>query len=235
MSVNDMEKTHIMVVEDDPSLSDWISEYLTSHGFMVTVADRGDTAVELVKADQPDFVVLDIMLPVKDGFQVCREIREFYHKPVLMLTACGEETDEVLGLELGADDYLAKPVRPRVLLARIKALLRRGNEDIVNENQRQYGSFRIDAQSRTATLDKEAVPVSSHEFTVLWYLAERAGKVISRDELVSAVRGIEYDGLDRSVDICISRLRKKLRDDPDQPRRIKTIRGKGYLFATDAW
>lgn len=229
------EQIHIMVVEDDPSLSDWISEYLTTHGYLVTLADRGDTAVELVRSDEPDIVVLDIMLPVKDGFQVCREIRDFFYKPVLMLTACGEETDEVLGLELGADDYLAKPVKPRVLLARIKALLRRGSEDAQNDQHRHFGNFRIDAESRTATLENESVPVSSHEFTVLWYLAERAGQVISREELVSAVRGIEYDGLDRSVDICISRLRKKLHDDPEQPRRIKTIRGKGYLLATDAW
>lgn len=230
-----IEQTHIMVVEDDPSLSDWISEYLTSHGYLVTIADRGDTAVELVQADMPDIVVLDVMLPVKDGFQVCREIRSFFHKPVLMLTACAEETDEVLGLELGADDYLSKPVKPRVLLARIKALLRRGKEELQSDNQRRYGDFQIDALSRTATLANVPVPVSSHEFTVLWYLAERAGQIISRDELISAVRGIEYDGLDRSVDICISRLRKKLKDDSDQPKRIKTIRGKGYLFATDAW
>ncbi len=235
MSPESIEQTHIMVVEDDPSLSDWISEYLTSHGYLVTIADRGDTAVELVQADMPDIVVLDVMLPVKDGFQVCREIRSFFHKPVLMLTACAEETDEVLGLELGADDYLSKPVKPRVLLARIKALLRRGKEELQSDNQRRYGDFQIDALSRTATLANVLVPVSSHEFTVLWYLAERAGQIISRDELISAVRGIEYDGLDRSVDICISRLRKKLKDDSDQPKRIKTIRGKGYLFATDAW
>jgi len=227
--------THIMVVEDDPSLSSWISEYLTSHGFLVTVADRGDVAIELVKSDDPDLLLLDIMLPVKDGFEVCREIRAFYHRPILMLTACGEETDEVLGLELGADDYLSKPVKPRVLLARIKALLRRGTEEAPAKDQRSYGGFHIDAQSRTATLNNEPIPVSSHEFTVLWYLAERAGEVISRDELVAAVRGIEYDGLDRSVDICISRLRKKLRDDSERPKRIKTIRGKGYLLATDAW
>ena len=230
------EKINVMLVEDDASLAEWVSDYLISHGYLVTHANRGDMAIELIKADDPDVVLLDVMLPEKDGFDVCREVRAFYRKPILMMTACTEETDEILGLELGADDYLAKPIKPRVLLARIKALLRRkGEEENATSNQRNFGEFSIDAESRTASLCGELVPVSSHEFTVLWFLAERAGQVVSRDDLISAVRGIEYDGLDRSVDICVSRLRKKLNDNPDSPRRIKTVRGKGYLFTTDAW
>ncbi len=232
--ISDESKKHIMVVEDDVSLAEWIAEYLNSHGYLVTVSDRGDKAVELVKIDKPDLLLLDVMLPIKDGFDICREVREFYKQPILMLTACSEETDEVLGLELGADDYLAKPVRPRVLLARIKALLRRNNEK-KDKSKRSFGGFSIDADSQTALLDGKVIPVSSHEFSVLWFLANRAGQVVTRDDLISAVRGIEYDGLDRSMDICISRLRKKLQDNSAQPRRIKTVRGKGYLFAKDAW
>lgn len=234
--VDESEKTNVLLVEDDASLAEWVSDYLISHGYLVTHANRGDVAVELIKADEPDIVLLDVMLPKKDGFDVCREVRAFYSNPILMMTACTEETDEILGLELGADDYLAKPIKPRVLLARIKALLRRNIEDVDNrENQRHFGEFSIDSKSRTASLAGELIPVSSHEFTVLWYLAERAGDVVSREKLISTVRGIEYDGLDRSVDICVSRLRKKLKDNPDHPRRIKTVRGKGYLFTTDAW
>ncbi len=235
-NIDESGKINILLVEDDASLAEWVSDYLISHGYLVTHANRGDVAVELIKADEPDIVLLDIMLPEKDGFDVCREVRSFYRNPILMMTACTEEMDEILGLELGADDYLAKPIKPRVLLARIKALLRRNSDDTEpNNNQRQFGEFSIDAESRTACLSGELVPVSSHEFTVLWYLAERAGEVVSRVDLVSAVRGIEYDGLDRSVDICVSRLRKKLNDNSDSPRRIKTVRGKGYLFTTDAW
>lgn len=230
------EKINVLLVEDDASLAEWVSDYLISHGYLVTHANRGDIAVELIKADEPDIVLLDVMLPEKDGFDVCREVRSFFHNPILMMTACTEETDEILGLELGADDYLAKPIKPRVLLARIKALLRRNNEEEDNSaNLRQFGEFSIDAISRTARLGSELIPVSSHEFTVLWYLAERAGTVVSREDLISAVRGIEYDGLDRSVDICVSRLRKKLNDNSNRPRRIKTVRGQGYLFTTDAW
>jgi len=121
---------NILVVEDDPSLSEWIFDYLTEHGFQVTLANRGDTAIELIEADMPDLVLLDIMLPEKNGFEVCKEVRKFYPSPILMVTACSEESDEILGLELGADDYINKPVRPRVLLARIKSLLRRNDTPI---------------------------------------------------------------------------------------------------------
>lgn len=225
---------HILVVEDDASLAAWISDYLCEHGFQVSVANRGDVAVELIEADMPDLVVLDIMLPAKNGFDVCKEVRRFYPRPILMMTARTEELDEVLGLELGADDYVSKPVKPRVLLARIKALLRRGT-DQENLSTRVFGQLRIDATSKTVSIDDEVVAMSVNEFEVLWLLASQAGKVVSRSELFSQLRGIDYDGFDRSIDIRISRLRKKLQDDPDHPYKIKTVRGKGYLFAGDAW
>ncbi len=225
---------HILVVEDDVSLSVWISDYLVEHGFQVSVANRGDVAVELIEQDMPDLVVLDIMLPAKNGFDVCKEVRRFYSSPILMMTARTEELDEVLGLELGADDYLSKPVKPRVLLARINALLRRGavQEDA---STKVFGRLRIDAASKTVSVNDDTIAMSVNEFEVLWLLASQAGKVVSRSELFNQLRGIDYDGFDRSVDIRISRLRKKLQDDPNHPHKIKTVRGKGYLFASDAW
>ncbi len=234
MKSNSDVKLHIMVVEDDASLSEWIADYLTTHDYEVTVASRGDEALELIKEDDPDLVVLDVMLPGLDGLNVCRQAREFYKKPILMLTALGSESDEVMGLDTGADDYLSKPVRPKILLARINALLRRDAPD-AEEDAITIGGLHIDPVSRTLTLNDEGVLVSSHEFDLLTLLARSAGTPVSRDTLVTQMRGIEYNGLDRSIDISISRLRKKLDDDASAPARIKTVRGKGYLLAPDAW
>lgn len=237
--IEEPEPRHIMLVEDDMSLAEWFSDYLTEHGYMVTLVNRGDVAIELIREDQPDLVVLDIMLPVKDGFDVCREVRGFYHGPILMMTARDQEMDEVLGLELGADDYVTKPIKPRAMLSRVKALLRRVNNQEKStpesENCIQFGQFHLDANSRTTLLNGYKVPISSNEFDVLWYLAQSAGQVVNRNELVKAIRGIDYDGFDRSMDIIVSRLRKKLGDDANNPFRIKTIWGQGYLFVTDAW
>jgi len=230
---------HIMLVEDDMSLAEWFSDYLTEHGYMVTLVNRGDSAIELIREDQPDLVVLDIMLPVKDGFDVCREVRGFYHGPILMMTARDQEMDEVLGLELGADDYVTKPIKPRAMLSRVKALLRRVNNKnqsvAESENCLQFGQLHLDANSRTTSLSSCTVPISTNEFDVLWYLAQSAGQVVNRNELVKDIRGIDYDGFDRSMDIIVSRLRKKLGDDANNPFRIKTIWGQGYLFVIDAW
>lgn len=224
----------LLVVEDDESLSEWMCDYLTTQGYEVTRADRGDEAVELIKTDIPDLVVLDIMLPGKDGFEVCKEVRSFYSNPILMLTARTQELDEILGIELGADDYLTKPVKPRVLATRIIALLRRSFATSA-QTILKFGALSIDADSQTATFMGDRIQLSSTEFTALLMLAKNAGAHVSRDKLLQQIRGLEYDGANRSVDILISRLRKKLSDDPVSPRRIKTIRGKGYLFATDAW
>lgn len=237
--MNDIDKKHIMLVEDDMSLAEWFCDYLSDQGFLVSLVNRGDVAIELIEADLPDLVILDIMLPVKDGFDVCREIRGFYTGPVLMMTARDQETDEVLGLELGADDYLTKPVKPRVLLSRIKALFRRVTEpqEQAGNNQHilSFGKLQIDSATRTTVLAGQEVALSSNEFDVLWELAKSSGTVLSRQALINQLRGIEYDGFDRSVDIMISRLRKKLLDDANHPTRIKTVWGKGYLFVADAW
>ncbi len=234
MTQSGEQAAHILVVEDDASLSNWIADYLIDNGLSVSIASRGDDALTLIAEDQPDLVILDINLPVINGFEVCKQAREFYTRPILMLTARGDEPDEVQGLESGANDYLVKPVRPRALLARINSLLRR-NESIIDDQRLEFCSLQLHATSRSVHLDDEIINVSSNEFDLLWLLANHAGRVMSRDEMVEHLRGIEYDGFNRSVDILVSRLRKKLRDDTTSPVRIKTVWGKGYLFAADAW
>jgi DNA-binding response OmpR family regulator len=226
---------HILLIEDDISLAEWIKDYLVSHSYRFHHINRGDLALQSIKDLQPDLVILDVMLPYKNGFDICREARSFYSHPILMLTACGDEMDEVLGLELGATDYLGKPVKPRILLARIKALLRREVVDKAQAQTLEFGLLNISFETKSVFLDGHLIPVTSNEFDVLWLLASQAGRVISREALVTQLRGIEYDGFDRSIDIRISRLRKKLYDNLAQPYRIKTIWAKGYLFAADAW
>lgn len=223
-----------MVVEDDQSLAEWIADYLASHDYLVTLATSGDMALELIASDTPDLIVLDLNLPVIDGLDVCRQARSFHSGPILMLTARDSEEDEIRGLETGADDYLGKPVQPHLLLARIRALLRRARGDSPS-NLMRFGALQINPDSRTVLLDDTHVALSTNEFDVLLLLASHADQALSRDVLISTIRGIEYDGFDRSVDVCISRLRRKLGDDAQTPRRIKTLRGTGYLFAGDAW
>ena len=228
------ERIRLLLVEDDRRLSALIGEYLAPHGFAVSVEGRGDRAVERIVADPPDLVVLDLMLPGKDGFEVCREVRPAYAGPILMLTARDEEMDQVVGLELGADDYVTKPVQPRLLLARLRALLRRGREGEPSKRL-TVGRLEIDGESRHVRLDGAPVALGTAEFDLLWLLAGRAGEVLGRDELLRRIRGIDYDGLDRSVDIAVSRLRRKLGVPANGERGIKTIRGRGYLFAPEFW
>ena len=227
----------ILLVEDDRQLSDLITDFLTSEGYHVKQEFRGDTVAKRVDLFLPDLIILDIMLPGKDGFAVCRDIRPSFSGPILMLTAKGTDFDQVLGLEIGADDYVIKPVEPRVLLARITALLRRG--ELPNQSKElgevECGELHINRASRKVTLKDENVDLTSQGFDLLWLLASKAGEVQNRDYIYKAVVGREYDGLDRSVDVRISRLRKKLFDDTETPFRIKTIWGQGYLFVPDAW
>lgn len=233
---NTNDQPHLLVVEDDASLAEWIIDYLTSQGFSVSFANRGDTAIELIRSDSPDLVLLDINLPKKDGFDICREVRSFYHKPILMMTARDEEMDEVLGLELGADDYITKPLRARALLARIRSLLRRNVSETKTSRESEVisiGQVSIDRKSRTTKIAEQIISISSNEFEVLWLLAQHAGEVVSREYLIQQLRGIEYDGFDRSTDILISRIRKKLGNDSSGQQRIKTIWGKGYLFSIE--
>ena len=236
------ETPHILLIEDDVRLAKLIKAYLVTQGFIVAIEGRGDTGSTRIIAEQPDLVILDLMLPGIDGMEVCRTVRQKYSGPVLMLTAREDDTDQVVGLELGADDYVKKPVEPRVLLARIRALLRRVSQpqqnsrgDLDKVEELVFGALRINHASQTATLAGVPADLTSNEFALLWILAVNGGRTLDREVLFRETRGIAYDGLDRSVDIAISRLRKKLGDNPTKPWRIKTVWGLGYLFVKDAW
>ena len=235
-------KTRILLVEDDTRLADLTAVYLRKNDFEVTIEERGDTAEARILNDNPELVILDVMLPGKDGFEVCKAVRERYKGVILMLTARDEDLDQILGLELGADDYLAKPVQPRLLLARIKALLRRtpgiaSGEPVEqgDDAELSFGKFRISQATRSTHLGDEIIDLTTAEFDLLWLLAKHAGNILSRDDLLQELRGIGFDGLDSSIDARISRLRRKLGDDPENPTRIKTVRGKGYLFSKHDW
>lgn len=219
----------ILVVEDDTRLAALTAEYLEAHGFEVAVEHRGDRAVARIEAEQPHLVVLDVMLPGEDGFSICRQVRPRFAGSILMLTARGEELDQVLGLELGADDYVAKPASPRLLLARVKALLRRGPS--TSGDRLECGSLVVDRSARAADINGVPLPLTSAEFDLLWCLASRAGEPISREDLLLELRGIKWDGLDRSMDVRVSQLRRKLAAFADHKDRIKTVRGIGYQFA----
>ena len=233
--------TRILLVEDDERLAKLTAEYLRKNEFEVTIEGRGDTAEARILKEDPDLVILDVMLPGKDGFEVCRAVRQQYKGVILMLTARDEDLDQILGLELGADDYIAKPVQPRLLLARIKALLRRApgsgesGPSADETDELEFGNFRISQATRNAHLGEDIIDLTTAEFDLLWLLARHAGNILSRDDLVQELRGIGFDGLDRSIDARISRLRRKLGDDPENPTRIKTVRGKGYLFSKHDW
>lgn len=225
---------HVLLVEDDESLANWIFDYLSDNGFMVTIANRGDTALEMIRDDQPDLVILDVMLPQKNGHQVCLEARHFYHQPILILTANNEDSDEILGLEMGADDFLSKPVRPGVLLARINALLRRSGP-ATEGNILSFGSFVLDNNLKIASLEQQDIGLTSNEFDLLWILASKSGSVVSRAELTEMLRGIDYDGFNRSIDLKVSRLRKKLEALTQCPVKVRTVWGKGYIFSASVW
>ncbi|WP_028581671.1 response regulator [Desulfogranum japonicum] len=237
-------KEYVLLVEDDRRLGDLITEYLTKNQFTVSIERRGDTAPKRILNEQPDLVILDLMLPGMDGLEVCRTVRPDYQGPILMLTAREDDMDQVAGLEMGADDYVKKPVEPRVLLARIRALMRRfhhsnnmpdGKEQSVQANELIFGSLLINKSSRSVYLAGNSVTLTTNEFDLLWLLAEASGHILDRETLYMKLRGIEYDGLDRSVDLAVSRLRKKLENDPDNPQGIKTVWGQGYLFVPDIW
>lgn len=235
---------HILVVEDDVELAEWMGDYLSAKNYRVTLCGRGDEAVTIIKQENPDVVILDGMLPGLDGLDVCKAVRPDFTHTIIMVTARDEEIDEVLGLEMGADDYLTKPVRARALLARIRKHLDRQQPALLSATDEKklglaeqliFDNLIINSEARLVSLNDEVIKISSNEFDVLWLLAQQAGQVVSRNELVSQLRGFDYDGFDRSIDLRVSRLRKKLGDDPHSPFRIKTVWGKGYLFAKDAW
>jgi len=225
----------VMLVEDDARLAELVTEYLSGYEFAVDLVTRGDQALERFKALSPDVVVLDLMLPGLDGMVVCRQIRDMSEVPILILTAREDSYDEVSGLEQGADDFVNKPVQPRVLLARLRALMRRTAQTKGGADTRvlQFGALRIVTTDRSVVWRGEPCVLSNTEYKLLLVLAEAAGRVLSRDALLKKMRGIEFDGLDRSIDNCISKLRRKF--DDAESEKIKTVWGEGYLFSPSAW
>ncbi len=226
----------ILLVEDDLRLAELVSRYLESNGFSVAIVSQGDEVVARVERDAPDLVILDLGLPGEDGLTICRQLRPGYTNPILILTARNSDIDHVLGLELGADDYVIKPVEPRVLLARIGALLRRSRPpDSTTRKVLQFGRLTINVTSRAVHLDGQSILLSGNEFDLLVHLASHAGEIQSRETLFKDLFKREYDGADRLLDIRISRLRRKLGDEAETAERIKTVWGQGYLFVPDAW
>jgi two-component system response regulator RstA len=231
----EQQRSQVLIVEDDQRLADLTREYLQANGFEVEVEGDGAKAAARIIAEQPDLVILDLMLPGEDGLSICRKVRQQFAGPILMLTARSDDLDQVQGLDLGADDYVCKPVRPRLLLARINALLRR-SEPAESEPVQclQFGPLRVDNVLREAWLQDNGIELTSAEFDLLWLLVSNAGRTLSREEIFTSLRGVGYDGQDRSIDVRISRIRPKIGDDPEHPRMIKTIRSKGYLFVREA-
>jgi DNA-binding response OmpR family regulator len=229
----------ILLIEDDTRLAELTATYLEQNGLRVSVEERGDRALERFGREKPRLVLLDLLLPGKDGLTICRELRRVHDVPILILTARDTDLDHVIGLEAGADDYVMKPVDPMVLLARVRALLRRAERGSATTGDRKadllLGALRISETSREVWLRGQPVSLTTQEFELLSLLAHRAGELVSRDEVFRTMRGIDYDGLDRSIDGRVSKLRRKLGDDATAPTRIKTVWGKGYLLVPDAW
>ncbi|AWL04024.1 response regulator [Massilia oculi] len=224
----------VMLVEDDARLAELVTEYLSGYEFAVELVTRGDAALDRFKELAPDVVILDLMLPGLDGMVVCRQIRDQSDVPILILTAREDSYDEVSGLEQGADDFVNKPVQPRVLLARLRALMRRTQaKSGVDARVLQFGALRIVTSDRSVVWRGQPCVLSNTEYKLLLVLAEAAGRVLSRDALLKKMRGIEFDGLDRSIDNCISKLRRKF--DDAESEKIKTVWGEGYLFSPSAW
>ncbi len=234
---------HIFLVEDDTKLTGLIKEYLEVNDFSVSIESDGNRAVPRILDENPALVILDVMLPGKDGRTICRELRSRYDGVIVMVTALDEDVDQIAGLEIGADDYITKPIHPRLLLSRIQALLRltarssavTSNSDKMGQNQDSADTIVLDAleihpPSRTVRVNDQSINLTTSQFDLLFYMARHAGETISRDRLYRDLYGIEYDGLNRSVDLTILRLREKIGDNGKNPRIIKSIRGEGYLM-----
>jgi len=229
----------LLMIEDDARLAQMVREYLERSGFSVTHAADGRSGLALLESPSadglPQLVILDLMLPDMDGLEVCRRLRalptEAARVPVLMLTAKGDPMDRVVGLEMGADDYLPKPFEPRELLARIRAVLRRRDDAAPPARVMRFGSLEIDRDARRVRVGDRSVELTSHQFDLLAALAERAGRVLTREQIMEAVRGRELEAFDRSIDVHMGRIRAAIEDDPKVPRRILTVRGVGYVFA----
>ncbi|KHN50780.1 two-component system response regulator RstA [Pectobacterium fontis] len=237
----------IVFIEDDTEVGKLIAAYLGKHDIDVQVEARGDLALAFIEQQQPDLVLLDIMLPGKDGMTICQELRPQYSGPIVLLTSLDSDMNHILSLEMGADDYILKTTPPAVLLARLRLHLRQyatAPQAVAEKatpaalqvhKSLHFGLLCIDPVNREVTLGQEHIVLSTADFDLLWQLATHAGHIMDRDALLKNLRGVTYDGMDRSIDVAISRLRKKLYDNPLEPFRIKTVRNKGYLFAPNTW
>jgi len=221
----------ILLVEDDARLAEMLCEYLGGAGFRVVLAPFGAAAMERLAESPYDAVILDLMLPDMDGLDVCRQLRAKSDTPLLMLTARGDATDRIVGLELGADDYLPKPFEPRELLARLRAIMRRRGAGGPSGRVLRFGRLEIDCAARVLSIDGEQKSITSYQYELLVAFAKHAGRVLSRETLMDLVKGEQLEAFDRSIDVHISRIRAAIEDDPKQPRRIITLRGAGYVFA----
>ncbi|MBL0456766.1 two-component system response regulator RstA [Aeromonas enteropelogenes] len=231
----------ILFVEDDPEIGELISNWLGRHEMEVILESRGDRALARFEAEQPDLVLLDIMLPGLDGMSLCRALRPRFGGPIVMLTSLDSDMNQILSLELGANDYILKTTPPSVLLARLRVQFRQHQQApqpvaVTSAPQSlQFGRLCVDGAGRDVRLDGQSIALSTADFDLLWELACHAGQILGREALFQSLRGREYDGLDRSMDVAISRLRRRLGDDTNNPVRIKTVRQKGYLFVPHAW
>ncbi|EPJ55451.1 MAG: two component transcriptional regulator [Osedax symbiont Rs2] len=237
----------ILLIEDDEKLTKLLSLYLSRNGFEVAVGHSGTDAVPMLSNSDPDLLILDLMLPGMDGLSVCREVRSSYQGKILILTASDDDMDQVAALEMGADDFVCKPLKPRVLLARIRMLLRRKEQpaEAIQDQQSQalpedsnivqLGALDLNKMTQRCMLNQQLINLTPSEFELLWILVEHKDQVLSRERLVKLTRGIDYDGIDRTIDNKIVLLRKKLQDDPSLPKRIITLRGKGYLLVASEW
>ncbi|ELP6986101.1 DNA-binding response regulator [Vibrio vulnificus] len=231
-----VEDQKLIIVEDDIKLQQMLSDYFMSQGFSVITVDNGSDAPEMILNEKPALVLLDLMLPGQDGLSVCRQIRDAYNGKILMLTASDDDFDHVAALEIGADDFVNKPIKPRVLLARVRMLLRRPDVAVNQDaNNCRYGTLKLNRIRRECQLAEQTINLTDGEFDLLWLLATSAEQVLSRESLTKALRGIEYDGVDRTIDNRVVTLRKKLNDTTTPPKKILTVRGKGYMFMPDTW
>jgi two-component system, OmpR family, phosphate regulon response regulator OmpR len=227
---------HLLMIEDDARLANMVGEYLRGNGFEFAHAMDGAAGLQALATAPPDLIILDLMMPGIDGLEVCRRLRalpgEVARTPVLMLTGKGDAMDRIIGLELGADDYLSKPFEPRELLARVRAILRRHGEGAASSNRCMvFGSLEIDRDARTVVVAGNAVELTSYQFDLLVAIAERAGRVLTREQIMEAVRGRELEAFDRSIDVHMGRIRAAIELDPKEPKRIVTVRGVGYVFS----
>jgi DNA-binding response OmpR family regulator len=219
------------MIEDDDDLAAMVGEYLRSRGLEVTTSSSAAAGLQALAEQEFDALILDVMLPDGDGFEICKEVRTSSDVPIVMLTARGDEMDRIVGLELGADDYLPKPFNPRELLARLNAVLRRRTPGGTHKATLHFGRLDIDRDSRTISLDGHAQDLTGYQFDLLYVLAKNAGRVMTREALMDQLRGEDLETFDRSIDVHISRIRAAIEDDPKHPRRIITVRGTGYVFA----